>query len=72
MARQRGIFSVAVTSLESSTDFTIINAMFAFQVVVLCVMMLGVVLSAPQQPTTAIPILKSAQKSDLAGGYSFR
>jgi hypothetical protein len=46
--------------------------MLVFQVVVLCVVVLGVVFSAPQQQTTPIPILRSAQDTDLAGGYSFR
>jgi hypothetical protein len=61
-----------IVNLDILTDFTIINAMFAFQVVVLCMVMLGMVSSAPQQQTTPIPILRSAQNTDFAGGYSFR
>ncbi|XP_021932414.1 cuticle protein CP14.6-like [Zootermopsis nevadensis] len=45
--------------------------MAQLQVVVLCVVTLGMVFSAPQQQTTPIPILRSAQNNDLAGGYSF-
>ncbi|XP_023704702.1 endocuticle structural glycoprotein SgAbd-3 [Cryptotermes secundus] len=42
------------------------------QIVVLCfVVMLGFVSSAPPQKTTPIPILRSAQETDFAGGYSF-
>ena len=48
------------------------NVVLVFQVAVLCVVALGVVLSAPQQSTTPIPILRSAQETDFAGRYSFR
>jgi hypothetical protein len=48
------------------------NVALVFQVAVLCVVTLGVVLSAPQQSTSPIPILRSAQETDFAGRYSFR
>jgi hypothetical protein len=62
-------------NFELGSETYVIPVAIVFQIVVLCVVvvvMLGFASSAPQQQTTPIPILRSAQETDLAGGYSFR
>jgi hypothetical protein len=60
-------------NFEVSSIGDVITIVIVFQIVVFCfVVLLGFASSAPQQKTTPIPILRSAQETDFAGGYSFR